>query len=594
MIGKARTLLKNIFGYQDFRPLQEDIIKHLLAGNDTLVIMPTGGGKSLCYQLPALVYGGMTIVVSPLISLMKDQVEQLHEDGVRAVCLNSSLDNDEYRKNIHDIKQGSIKLLYVAPETLLMPATMKLLDGIIINCLAIDEAHCISEWGHDFRPEYRKIATVRKHFPNAVCMALTATATPRVQEDIKNNLGFDDSDAFIASFNRENLFLEIVPKTNAYSQIIRFLEKYPDQSGIIYCFSRKQVDELAIDLETDGYSVKPYHAGLDDKIRHTNQELFIKDDVRIIIATIAFGMGINKPNVRFVIHHDLPKNIESYYQQIGRAGRDGLRAHCLLLFSYGDSQKINYFIEQMNPQEQIIARVHLDKLIGLAETDECRRIPLLSYFGDIDLVDNCGMCDNCTTPAQEKIDITVQMQMFLSCVKRTGELFGVHHIVDVLRGSESIKVIKFDHQKLSVHGIGKHISKKQWLHLSRQFLSKGLIEKEAMHGSIKVTQKGNEILVNRDVLMGTLALDKTPLVRAARLTEAEYDSELFSRLRMWRKQIADKTGVPPYVIFSDKSLVQMATCFPENSDELLQIHGVGSVKNKKYGASLLKIINVKK
>jgi len=433
-----KNILKKVFGYDEFRPLQAEIIDAILNRQDTLVVMLTGGGKSLCYQIPALIFDGLTIVVSPLISLMKDQVEQLGELGVSAVCLNSSLPRQEYSKNVSLIKQGKVKLLYLAPEALLQSGALDMLSSAGVDCLAIDEAHCISEWGHDFRPEYRQLAGVRARFSGAVCIALTATATPRVRQDIKNSLNFESSNEYIASFNRKNLFMRIVPKTNPYAQTVSFIKQFPDQSGIIYCFSRRQVEELSETLEEEGFSVCPYHAGLPAEERKKNQELFIRDDVLIIVATIAFGMGINKPNVRFVIHYDLPKNIESYYQEIGRAGRDGLRSECMMLFSYGDIQKIKHFISQKQGHEKRVANIHLQALLNFAETDICRRIPLLSYFDEEYSRKNCGMCDNCLSDKKELIDISVYAQKFLSCVKRTGEIFGAAHIIDVLRGSEAV------------------------------------------------------------------------------------------------------------------------------------------------------------
>ncbi len=446
--NQAKTILQNVFGYDEFRPLQEKIIDNVLRKNDTLAIMATGGGKSLCYQIPALVFSGLTIVVSPLISLMKDQVEQLTESGVAAVFLNSSLPPAEYRRNVEQIKQNKIKIVYLAPEALLKPKILAMLSSVKLDCIAIDEAHCISAWGHDFRPEYRQLVEVRSRFPDAACIALTATATPRVREDIKQSLRFDASSEFIASFNRENLFIQIVPKNNPLDQTIKFIKKFPDQSGIIYCFSRKQVDDLSSVLQRDGFSVKPYHAGLPEKDRKENQELFIRDDVQIIVATIAFGMGINKPNIRFVVHYDLPKNIESYYQEIGRAGRDGLKSDCLLLFSYADIQKLKYFINQKNDHEKRVANIHLNALLRFLETDICRRIPLLTYFGEEYSIKTCNMCDNCLAGKKELIDLTVCAQKFLSCVKRTGEVFGAGHIIDVLRGSKAQKVINFGHQHL--------------------------------------------------------------------------------------------------------------------------------------------------
>lgn len=589
MITKAQTLLKNIFGYDSFRPLQKEIITHVLSKKDTLVIIPTGGGKSLCYQIPALIFKGLTVVVSPLISLMKDQVEQLQELDVKAVFLNSSLPRETYQHNIEKIKRGEIKILYVAPETLLMSRTLGFLRTVQVSSLTIDEAHCISEWGHDFRPEYRELVQVREQFPDAVCMALTATATPRVQRDIMNCLGFKTSDQFIGSFNRENLYIQIVPKTDPFFQVIDFLEQYPDQSGIIYCFSRRQVDDLCIDLADRGFSVRPYHAGLSDIDRKKNQELFIRDEIRIMVATIAFGMGINKPNVRFIIHHDLPKNIESYYQQIGRAGRDGLRAHCLLLFGYGDIRKINYFIQKMEPDEQSFARNHLDALIRFAETDICRRIPLLSYFGETFHSTQCDMCDNCLSREKELTDMTIPAQMFLSCVKRTGELFGAFHIVDVLKGSDSQKIRKFNHQNLSTYGVGDQFSKKQWLQLSRQLITKGLLTKDPLHGSLKVTEKAVSVLKGSERFMGTLAPTEIQVPRD-RFAE-EYDQGLFNLLRDVRKDLAVDADVPPYIIFSDKTLIQMAAFFPRTQEDFLQIHGVGRRKMEKYGKIFLRIID---
>src|ERR671923_2826901 len=391
-------ILKNTFGYDTFRPLQFEVIENVLAGHDTLAVMPTGGGKSLCYQIPSLLFNGLTVVVSPLISLMKDQVEQLRAVGVPALFLNSSLAPYEYQENMEYVKRGEVRLLYVAPETLLTPRILSLLASVNVDLLTIDEAHCISEWGHDFRPEYRQIVEIRKRFPNAVCLALTATATARVRQDIRTTLKFTTTNEFIASFNRENLYIEVVNKRDPIGQTVQILERFKDQSGIIYCFSRKQVDELAAYLASKGYSVRPYHAGLEDSERRRNQEAFIRDDAQIIVATIAFGMGINKPNVRFVIHFDLPKSIEGYYQEIGRAGRDGLPAQCILLYSYSDAAKINYFIDQKERNEQRVAIEHLNAIVRYAEDEiTCRRKPLLNYFGESISADNCASCDNCTS-----------------------------------------------------------------------------------------------------------------------------------------------------------------------------------------------------
>jgi ATP-dependent DNA helicase RecQ len=407
-IGQAKSTLKRYFGYDAFWPLQEEIISHVLAKKDALVVMPTGGGKSLCYQIPALLFHGLTIVVSPLISLMKDQVDQLRECGVPAIFLNSTVTAAQYRRHVEGLRRNAVKLLYAAPETLLTPRTLELLSPLPVDGIAIDEAHCISEWGHDFRPEYRQLAAVRSVFPKAACIALTATATTRVREDIRKTLRIEAGHQFIGSFDRPNLFLEVAPKTSPREQTLDFLRRYPNESGIIYCFSRRQTEELAATLKRKGYSVLPYHAGLSEKERTRNQELFIRDDVQIIAATIAFGMGINKSNVRFVVHHDLPKNPESYYQEIGRAGRDGLPAHCLLLFGYQDVQKVKYFIGQKDEHEQRVANILLNTIIGFAETDLCRRVSLLNYFGETYSAPTCGMCDNCRQADKALADITIQ------------------------------------------------------------------------------------------------------------------------------------------------------------------------------------------
>ncbi len=581
MLNKAGKILSDIFGYEEFRPLQEEIIKRTLEKKDSLVIMPTGGGKSLCYQIPALLFEGITIVLSPLISLMKDQVEQLREVGVNAVCLNSSLSGEEYAENIHLLRCGKAKLLYIAPETLSQDRTINLLKELKIDCFTVDEAHCISEWGHDFRPDYRNIAEIKKQFPGSVCVAFTATATPRVREDIKKSLRLKNPKDFIASFNRENLFLEIIPKGNGKDQIKKLLTRYPNQSGIIYCFSRNQVDSLASELMEDGYSVKPYHAGLSDDERRRNQEMFIRDDIQIIVATVAFGMGINKSNVRFVIHHDLPKNIESYYQEIGRAGRDGLRAHCLLLFSYSDTMKLKYFINQKEALEKQIAIKHLNSMLDYAETGVCRRVPLLNYFGEDYETENCGMCDNCKGGDKNLVDVTIAAQKFLSCVKRTGELFGAHYITDVLRGSNGEKIITNRHNELSTYGIGKEYSKKQWVNLAFQFQREDLLAKDEFKGGLRLTEKAYHVLKGKMNINGRIIADAEPK-KDIIITE-NYDKDLFAELRKLRKKLADKVHLPPFVIFSDKSLTEMSVIYPVNKAEFMKVNGVGNTKFERYG-----------
>ena len=586
-------ILKDTFGYDSFRPLQKDVIENVLAHRDTLAVMPTGGGKSLCYQIPSLIFEGLTVVISPLISLMKDQVEQLRAFGVPSVFLNSSLSPQEYQENMDYVKRGEVKLLYVAPETLLTPRILSLLSGLRVDLLTIDEAHCISEWGHDFRPEYRQIVEIRKKFPNAVCMALTATATSRVRQDIRQTLKFTSTNEFIASFNRENLFIEVIPKQDSNRQVIELIDRYKDQSGIIYCFSRRQVDDLSAYLGSKGYSVRPYHAGLEDADRRRNQEAFIRDDVQIIVATIAFGMGINKPNVRFVIHHDLPKSIEGYYQEIGRAGRDGLPAHCVLLYSYADVSKLNYFIGQKEGDEKRVAIEHLNAIVRYAEDEHnCRRKPLLNYFGETYTDKNCSNCDNCNSAPTPLTDITVPAQKFLSCVKRADEKFGAGHIVDILLGSKNEKVLRWGHDKLSTHGIGGELTRKQWMHLARQLLSMGYLKQEGEYHTLSLTNKALETLRKRESIFGVM--QEAERIKKAdgkkRAAELEYHRGLFAILRQRRKDMADEAGIPPYVIFPDRTLMEMAAYFPQSQESLLKISGVGQVKARQYGEAFLEVI----
>jgi ATP-dependent DNA helicase RecQ len=590
-MSSPASILKETFGYDTFRPLQQEVIENVLARRDTLAVMPTGGGKSLCYQIPSLLFEGLTVVISPLISLMKDQVEQLRAFGVPSLFLNSSLAPQEYQENMEYVRRGEVKLLYVAPETLLTGRILSLLDSVQVDCLTIDEAHCISEWGHDFRPEYRQIVEVRKRFPNAVCLALTATATSRVRQDIRTTLKFATTNEFVASFNRENLYIEVMPKRDAYAQTIDILGRYKDQSGIIYCFSRRQVDELAAYLKLRGYSARPYHAGLEDAERRQNQEAFIRDDAQIIVATIAFGMGINKPNVRFVIHFDLPKSIESYYQEIGRAGRDGLPAHCILLYSYGDVGKINYFIDQKEGNEKRVAIQHLDAIVRYAEDERtCRRKPLLNYFGETYSAETCSNCDNCTSAPTPLADITIYAQKFLSCVKRADEKFGASHIVDILLGSKNEKVLRWEHDKLSTYGIGTELTKKQWMHIARQLLSMGYLKQEGEYHTLSLTAKALESLKKRETIFGVVQEAERVRVKGKKKEEIEYNHALFAILRQKRKELADEAGVPPYVIFSDKTLVEMAAYYPQSHESLLKISGVGQVKLEKYGDTFLGVI----
>jgi len=591
MLDKAKKILKQVFGYDDFIALQAEAIASILQGRDTLVIMPTGGGKSLCYQIPALLFENLTVVVSPLIALMKDQVHQLTENGVGAVFLNSSLSPDEYRANLASLRQKQARLLYVAPETLLKPDILQLLTGIGVDCLAIDEAHCISDWGHDFRPEYRQLIEVRRRFQQAVCVALTATATERVRLDIQQTLGVADGETYLASFDRVNLFLRIVPKIHAARQVRDFLENHPDESGIIYCATRRQVDSLADSLVAQGLAARSYHAGLDEKSRKRNQEHFVKDEVQIMVATIAFGMGIDKSNVRFVIHHDLPRNIESYYQEIGRAGRDGLPAECLLLFGYGDIYKVRHFIAQKSPREQRVANLQLNTLLGMIESGDCRRVPLLGYFGEHHAGD-CSACDNCTEEKVAAEDLTVAAQKFLSCVRRTGERFGMNHVIDVLRGSKGQRVLSLGHDRLSTYGIGRELSKRQWQSLGWQCLHQGLMAQDMEFGGLHLTPKAWVVFKGEAKVLGRLQAPELPERSAPvkRQAVSDYDRDLFELLRQKRLEIARTQDVPPFVIFADRTLAEMAAAYPRTIAQLGDIHGVGQVKCAKYGTLFTDII----
>lgn len=592
---RAQTLLKDVFGFDTFRPLQEKVIAHVLEKKDALAIMPTGGGKSLCYQIPGMIFDGLTIVVSPLISLMKDQVDQLRENGVSALFLNSSLGMEEYRANVERLKENRVKLLYLAPEALLAPRTLALLSELTVDCIAIDEAHCISAWGHDFRPEYRQLSEARNTFPRAVCVALTATAAPRVREDIRQSLHIESGGEFVGSFDRPNLFLEVAPKTNPLDQVLTLLKQYPNESGIIYCATRRQTDDLHAILQSKGYSVRPYHAGLSEKERAENQERFSRDDTQIIVATIAFGMGINKPNVRFVVHYNLPGSIEGYYQEIGRAGRDGLFAHCLLLFGYGDIQKVQFFIGQKTEQEKLTANILLNQLMGFAETDLCRRVPLLHYFGETDIPERCGMCDNCRLGKEEKelVDLTIPAQMFLSGVKRTGEIFGASYIADLLRGSKSSKILKFGHDKLPTYGIGVSWSANQWRHFARQLIQKGHLLHDYEHGSLKLTPKAWPVLRGEETFMGRMEGERKEgrAIPGQREDELENcDAVLFEMLRKKRKEIADGENIPPFVIFHDRTLKEMAAYYPVTRESLATVYGIGRRKLEKYADTFLDII----
>jgi ATP-dependent DNA helicase RecQ len=604
---EVRTVLKKHFGYHQFRPLQREIIEDALAGRDVFVLMPTGGGKSLCFQLPALIRDGLTIVVSPLIALMKDQVDALQASGIPATYLNSTLDREEAKARWRGLHCGEYQMLYVAPERLMLDTFLERALNWNIAQFAIDEAHCISEWGHDFRPEYRELKKLRKHLPDVPIMALTATATERVRADIIKQLKLRDPHEYVASFNRPNLMYRVVAKKAAYEQLLEFVRNRPNDSGIVYCASRKSTESLATNLNQDGISAKPYHAGLTNVERTKHQDAFLRDDVRIITATIAFGMGINKPNVRFVVHYDLPKNIESYYQETGRAGRDGLPSECVLLFSPGDVAKQLHFIDEKSESEARMARAQLQQMVHYAESRECRRSVLLKYFGEsypsraeIDdaqpgpLQHSCESCDNCLQP-RETFDGTVHAQKFLSCVYRIhakhGFGFGLGHVVDVLRGADTEAIRQRGHHELSTYGIGGELKRGEWQAIGRELLRLGLVEcPPGKFATLSLTPAGLETLRKRTPIVLTKQIHIVE--KSARLKRGaiECDEVLFDRLRRLRRKLADERGVPAYIIFSDVSLREMARTYPANATEFRRIPGVGEQKLNDFGETFLSAI----
>jgi ATP-dependent DNA helicase RecQ len=583
--------LKRHFGYDQFRPLQREIISDALAGHDVFVLMPTGGGKSLCFQLPALIGNGLTIVVSPLISLMKDQVDALQTSGIAATYLNSTLDRKDAVARWRGLHRGEYRMLYVAPERLMLDTFLERAVNWNIAQFAIDEAHCISEWGHDFRPEYRELKKLRTHFPDVPMMALTATATERVRGDIVKQLKLREPRLYVASFNRPNLIYRIVPKTAPYEQLLEFIRSRPDDSGIVYCASRKSAESLARNLNEHGVSAKPYHAGLTNPERTKNQEAFLRDDVHVVTATIAFGMGINKPNVRFVVHYDLPKNLESYYQETGRAGRDGLPSECVLLFSASDVAKQLHFIEEKSESEARIAREQLRQMVHYAETRECRRATLLQYFGEQYTKQSCEGCDNCLTP-RETFDGTIPAQKFLSCVHRilakSGFGFGLNHIVDVLRGADTEAIRQRSHNELSTYGIGRELKREAWQAIGRELLRLGLIEcAPGKFATLSLTPGGREALRHRTSITLTKQIDVVARDQKPRAGAIECDEVLFGRLRGLRRRVADERNVPAYVIFSDVSLRDMAKNYPTNANEFRRTPGVGEQKLKDFAEPFL-------
>ena len=590
------AILKRSFGFDSFRALQKEIMENSLAGRDVFALLPTGGGKSLCYQLPALVRTGLTLVVSPLISLMKDQVDTMDAAGIPATFLNSSLDAEESRRRFDKLEKGEYRLLYVAPERLMLPGFLNSVRRFGVDLVAVDEAHCISEWGHDFRPEYRKLAELRDILRGVPILALTATATARVREDIIRQLRLKDPAVYVASFNRPNLTYRVLQKNKAYTQVLEYLKDHPADSGIIYCQSRKTAEAVSEKLNDDGIRSRPYHAGLGADERTRNQDLFLRDEARVVCATVAFGMGVQKPNVRFVIHYDLPKNIEGYYQETGRAGRDGLPAECVLLFGVGDTVKYSLFIEQKSdPKEQELARVQLRQIVHYAENSACRRTALLEYFGEKFDAKECGACDNCFSP-RKKFDGTIAAQKFLSCVfrikEKSGFSVGLNHVVEVLTGAVTEKVKKWHHDELSAYGIGKEYGRPAWLQIGRELVRLGFLTQRAEKFSVlELTAEGRLVLIeNASVsltephvpVVGSSFVPRSPQPKSQR-GEIVCDETLFERLRQLRKRLADERNVPAYIVFSDVSLRQMARDLPKDKKEFRNISGVGEKKLEDLG-----------
>lgn len=587
------SVLKKTFGFDSFRPLQQEIIRDALAGRDVFALLPTGGGKSLCFQLPALLRPGLTVVVSPLIALMKDQVDALETAGVAATFLNSSLDIDESRARRRGLEKGEYRLLYLAPERLVLDGTLADLKRWNVSLIAVDEAHCISEWGHDFRPEYRRLAELRTHFPDVPVMALTATATERVREDVVRELQLREPACYVASFNRPNLTYRVLPKSKPGDQTLAFAKARPKEAGIVYCQSRKTAESVAERLAAGGIKARPYHAGLTPEQRSRNQELFLRDEVQVICATIAFGMGINKPNVRYVIHYDLPKNVEGYYQETGRAGRDGLPGECVLLFGAGDVVKYSAFIEEKGDErEQQLAHDQLKRIVHYAESSSCRRVDLLSYFGEEFDPAACGACDNCLSP-RATFDGTLAAQKFLSAVFRIREKagfgVGLTHVVEVLVGADTDKVRRWGHGELSVYGLGKEHSRSDWSSIGRELVRLGYLKQTS--GKFSVLELAPEGLAllreRRSITLTRPAPAPEPGRKTSRAGEISCDEALFDRLRRLRKRLADERNVPAYIVFSDVTLRQMASALPSNEWELLRVSGVGEKKLKEFGAAFL-------
>lgn len=609
--AEPQQVLKTVFGYDTFRSHQLDIINSVLSGHDTLAVMPTGGGKSICYQIPALIFPGITIVISPLISLMQDQVASLRATGIQALFLNSSLSWEEYKDSVNDIKSGLVKVVYLSPEGLATGRIRDLISSpeITVSLIAVDEAHCVSNWGHDFRPDYLEISSVRHLIPNTPMLALTATATERVRLDIAQNLNMQNPALFISSFNRSNIYLEVQRKINGLGQVIEYIKNRKEESGIIYCYSRKQVDELTASLDKLGFSVLNYHAGLPDNVRAKNQDLFIKDDIQIMVATVAFGMGIDKPNVRYVINYDLPSSLEEYYQEIGRAGRDGLPSSALLLYSAGDIHKIRYFFNESADPEK--AENLLQGMLSYANARVCRRKALLSYFGEVypapgeqapsDEDKKC-CCDICNMNNIPLVDVTIPTQKLLCCIIRTNQRFGATYVIDVLLGSRNKRILENKHDKLSTWGIGHEYTKEQWLELVDLLLIENYIVKTGEFNVLQITPNGKSLLVARNQLQLPMRLTNFKSLPKKSHSHNGYDKvaekpaiddtmgdAIVVELRKWRKRKAEDMNVPPYVIFGDKTLLDLAAKKPKSKTDLLKVYGIGTAKAEEFGNSIIQI-----
>ncbi len=585
------SVLEKYFGYTSFLPHQEEIVDAVLAGRDVLAVMATGGGKSLCYQLPALVFGGLTVVVSPLIALMKDQVDGLRANGIPAATINSSLGYGEQKIVERVILEGRIRILYVSPERAVQPFFLSLIAKADVRLIAIDEAHCISMWGHNFRPEYRRLRVLKERFPTVPVIALTATAIPAVQNDIAVELALSNPVRFVGSFNRKNLTYRVVPKARYFPRLVAYLNEHKNDAGIIYCFSQKATVELAKKLQDKGFSALPYHAGLPDAVRAEHQEAFSRGDVAIICATVAFGMGIDKPDVRFVIHTDLPKDIESYYQETGRAGRDGEPGDCILYYSRGDYGTIRYIIEKegADATQKDVAYRKVGAMLDYCETPGCRRKFLLAYFGESYPEERCGACDRCETPVKV-FDGTEVAAAVIACIRETGERFGASYIADVLAGSKSARVRENGHDRLSAYGSGRGYTRDQWLLFIQEMVGKGFVASTGGRYPVLVSNdRSRAVLAGKNPV--PLAEPRPEGVVAPETGEKDYDEPLFLRLRRLRKVVADLDHVPPFVVFHDRSLKEMATYYPTTGVALLEIYGVSEAKLKRYGRKFLDAID---